>query len=34
MAAGSVLLVVVHALVRLGWFALEVLVAVGHFFPR
>ena len=32
MAAGSVLLVVVHALVRLGWFASEVLVAVGHFF--
>ena len=32
--AGSVLLVVVHALVRLGWFASEVLVTVGHFFSR
>ena len=31
-AAGSVLLVMVHALVGLGWFASEVLVAVGHNF--
>ncbi len=31
-AAGSVLLVVVHALVRLGRFALEVFVVVGHDF--
>ena len=31
-AAGSVLLVVVHALVRLGRFALEVFVVVGHNF--
>jgi len=32
MAAGAVLLVVVHALVGLGRLAAEVLVAVGHNF--
>jgi hypothetical protein len=31
-AAGAVVLGLVHALVRFGWFALEILVAVGHDF--
>jgi hypothetical protein len=31
-AAGAVVFRLVHALVRFGWFALEILVAVGHDF--
>jgi hypothetical protein len=31
-AAGAVVFRLVHALVRAGWFALEILVGVGHVF--